>query len=301
MDPHLKTPPAETGMTGTSRVDTTLARLLPPIEAAALRALPRAMVLALSEFLVFGIKQAWACLFGGLILAAIIATMLWPQALPLARYDLLFLWAVGLQLSFLATKLERPREAMVILVFHVVGTAMELFKTGAGSWVYPEDSLFRLTLAGGSVPLFSGFMYAAVGSYFARCCRTFDFRFTHYPRRRWTVLLAALIYANFFTHHWLPDIRLGLFAFAAIIFGRTWVSYRVWRWQHRMPLLLGFVLVALFIWIAENIGTAAGAWIYPDQAEGWRIVSLAKMGSWFLLMIISWVLVTMVIPPRESD
>jgi uncharacterized membrane protein YoaT (DUF817 family) len=31
------------------------------------------------------------------------------------------------------------------------------------------------------VPLFTGFMYAAIGSYIARCWRLFDFRFTRHP------------------------------------------------------------------------------------------------------------------------
>ena len=71
----------------------------------------------------------------------------------------------------LAFRLETWREARVILIFHVVGTVMELFKTSAGSWVYPEASLLHI----GAVPLFSGFMYAAVGSYIARVWRIFDF------------------------------------------------------------------------------------------------------------------------------
>ena len=62
--------------------------------------------------------------------------------------------------------------------------------------------------------------------------------------------------------------------------------------EHRpMPLLLGLSLVALFIWFAENIGTFAKAWTYPSQDAGWHMVSFAKLGSWFLLMIISFVLV----------
>ena len=104
---------------------------------------------------------------------------------------------------------------------------------------------------------------------------------------------------NFFSHHFLPDIRVGLFALTGLLYWRTFVYYRVWRWQHRMPLLLGFFLVALFIWLAENAGTFAGAWLYPDQDAGWRIVSFAKMGSWYLLMLISVVLVTLVHPPRR--
>ena len=43
-------------------------------------------------------------------------------------------------------------------MFHLVGTVMELFKTHAGSWVYPEASVLHI----GAVPLFSGFIGAAV-------------------------------------------------------------------------------------------------------------------------------------------
>ena len=127
------------------------------------------------ELVVFGVKQAWACLFGGLLLFLILATKLWwPADAPLARYDFLFLAAIAIQLALLATKLETPDEAKVILIFHIVGTAMEIFKTGAGAWRYPEDSLIRI----GGVPLFSGFMYSTVGSYISRVWRIFDMRFT---------------------------------------------------------------------------------------------------------------------------
>jgi uncharacterized membrane protein YoaT (DUF817 family) len=68
-----------------------------------------------------------------------------------------------------------------------------------------------------------------------------------------------------------------------------------------MPLLLGFLLVALFIWIAENVGTWSRAWIYPRQANGWTPVSISKLGAWYLLMIISFVLVSFVHTPRPVD
>jgi uncharacterized membrane protein YoaT (DUF817 family) len=61
-----------------------------------------------------------------------------------------------------------------------------------------------------------------------------------------------------------------------------------------MPLVLGFILVALFIWFAENLGTLARAWVYPSQAGGWSPVSLSKFGAWYLLMIISFTLVALV-------
>ncbi len=253
---------------------------------------------ALVEFLVFGLKQAWACLFGGAMLALIIATRLWwPADAGLARYDFLFLAAVAIQVAMLALKLEKPSEAKVILIFHVVGTAMEIFKTSAGSWAYPEDCFFRIE----GVPLFSGFMYAAVGSYLARVSRIFDMRYSNYPPLWTTVVLCLAIYVNFFAHHFTVDLRYGLFAVTAALYFRTVVHYRVFRFRHRMPLLVGFLLVALFIWFAENIGTWSRAWIYPGQHESWTPVSIQKLGSWYLLMIISFVLVTLVHRPQPVE
>ena len=250
---------------------------------------------ALLEFLVFGLKQGWACLFGGAMLGLILATRLfWPDDSPVARYDFLFLAALVIQVAMLAFRLETLSEAKVILIFHIVGTAMELFKTSAGSWIYPEESFFRI----GGVPLFSGFMYAAVGSYLARVSRIFDMRYTNYPPIWMTAALCVAIYVNFFAHHFLVDIRLLLFVATVALYFRTVVHYRVFRFRHRMPLLLGFVLVALFIWFAENIGTWSRAWIYPGQEGGWTPVSIGKLGAWFLLMIISFVLVTLVHRPR---
>ena len=48
-------------------------------------------------------------------------------------------------------------------------------------------------------------------------------------------------------------------------------------------------------------GTFAQAWSYPGQEKQWHMVSLAKYGSWYLLMLISFVLVTLVQPVRAPD
>ncbi|CAB3869861.1 hypothetical protein LMG26686_02905 [Achromobacter mucicolens] len=256
---------------------------------------------ALYEFFRFGVKQAWACLFGGLMCALLLGTHWWyPKDAALARYDFVTLAALGIQAALLALRMETWSEARVILMFHVVGTCMEIFKTAAGSWIYPEASVLRI----GGVPLFTGFMYAAVGSYLARVWRLFDFRFRSHPPLAATVALSVLIYLNFFAHHYVWDFRWALFAMTAMLFARTWVYFRIWQVYRRMPLLLGFVLVALFIWFAENIGTFANAWRYPNQSHVWQVVSIAKLGSWFLLMIISYVMVSAVNRPRpigQSD
>ncbi len=252
----------------------------------------------LYEFLLFGFKQAWACLFGALLLALLLLThFLYPDDALVHRYDFLTLAALAIQAGMLIFRLETWEEAKVILIFHVVGTVMELFKTSAGSWVYPEDSLLHI----GAVPLFSGFMYASVGSYIARVWRIFDFRYSAYPDRWMTYALAAAVYVNFFAHHWLPDIRLLLFATTFWLFRRTKIHFRNWRAHRWMPLLVGFGLVALFIWFAENIATFANAWNYPGQEDGWEMVSFAKLGSWYLLMLISFVLVSLVQPIRGID
>lgn len=255
----------------------------------------RPVTAALYEFVRFGVKQGWACLFGALLLTLLIAThLVYPRNAWLARYDFLVIAAVSIQIAMLAFRLETWEEAKVILIFHIVGTAMEIFKTSVGSWIYPEESLLRI----GGVPLFTGFMYAAIGSYIARAWRLFDFRFSHHPPLWALVLLAAGIYLNFFAHHYVWDARVILFALTALLFSRCWIYFKVWRVHRRMPLLVGFALVAVFIWFAENIGTFTAAWIYPHQRQAWSLVSLGKLGAWFLLMIISYVLVAVVNRPQ---
>jgi uncharacterized membrane protein YoaT (DUF817 family) len=244
----------------------------------------------LAEFTMFVLKQGWACLFGGLLLIAIIATkLIWQPDWPLHRYDALFLFAIGTQALFLWFKLETWEEARVILLFHLTGTAMEWFKVHAGSWGYPEPGLFKIL----GVPMFSGFMYAAVGSYMARVIRIFDMRFAPYPPLWVTWTLAIAIYINFFAHHFLPDIRIVLFAATILIFARTRIWFRISDHDWWMPLPLAAFLSSLALWIAENVGTATGTWVYSGQTPD-KLVSFAKIGSWYLLLYVAFVTVTVV-------
>ena len=274
-----------------ARLDAFANRLLARAPATGVRA--RAV-----EFAVFVVKQAWACVFGAAFLAVVLAAKLWyPDDAVLARNDALTIAAVLIQLVMVVARLETLRELRVIVTFHIVGTVMELFKTDVGSWMYAADGVLRL----GGVPLYSGFMYAAVGSYMVRVYRLFDLRFTRYPRRASTAVVAALIYLNFFTHHWIVDLRWVLILAVVVLWGRTMMHFRFFRGRFRMPVLLAFAGVAVFIWLAENIATYAGAWLYPSQVGAWHPVDASKLTSWFLLMIVSVVLVTWVYPPREPD
>ncbi|BDI24136.1 DUF817 family protein [Herbiconiux sp. L3-i23] len=262
------------------------------------RAADRGVRAWLIEFAAFVAKQAWSSVFGFLLLVALVlARLLHPDDAAIARNDVLTVVAVIIQILMVATGLETARELRVIVLFHVVGTVMELFKTDVGSWNYDEGGVLRIA----AVPLFSGFMYAAVGSYMVRVYRLFDLRFVRYPPVWATAVVAAAIYLNFFSHHFVVDLRYLLLVLVAVLWWRTTMVVRSLRSSFRLPLLAAFAGLAAVIWIAENVATWAGAWAYPDQVDGWEPVSASKLVSWFLLMIVSVVLVTWVYPPKPPD
>ena len=94
-----------------------LARFIAVEERLGLWAGQRRTTAFIYEFFRFGVKQAWACLFGGAMVALLIGTHLWyPRGAALARYDFIFLAAVAIQIGMLAFKLETFDEAKVILI-----------------------------------------------------------------------------------------------------------------------------------------------------------------------------------------
>lgn len=251
----------------------------------------------LKEFWLFGLKQASACLFGAYLLFWILLTKLWyPLDDILYRYDFLLICAILFQAMLLAFRLETWREGLVIAIFHVVATIMEIFKTSEsiGAWAYPGESIVRI----GNVPLFAGFMYSAVGSYLARVWRLFDFRFTNFPPLPAAFLLTIIIYINFFSHHYWYDLRIPLLIGTIVLFGPTWIYFRNDKVHRHMPLAIGLFLVAMFIWFAENIATYSHIWVYPNQSETWQMVPFSKLIAWYLLMLLSFVLVALLNRPQ---
>lgn len=250
-------------------------------------------ILYITELWYFFIASLRASYFGAFLLALFLLTEVVSVPL-LSRYDFIFLAAVGFQACALLFRFETYREFFVILLFHLLATLMELFKTSAaiGSWAYPSagNSLFVL----GTVPLFAGFLYSAVGSYISRAFVFLKLSYEHFPAYYHLWILATLIYLNFFTHHFFYDIRYLLFAYVFILFFKTKVRFEVYQKQRRMPFLLTVLLTALFVWIAENIGTFTKVWLYPSQLEHWHLVSFEKIGSWFLLLILSFALVSII-------
>lgn len=242
----------------------------------------------LHEFWYFGLKEARACLFVGLFFLSVLVV---PRAglFGVARYDVLFLLALAIQAGMVWSKLETWDELKAISLFHMVGFALEVFKVSGSiqSWAYPEAGYTKLW----GVPLFSGFMYASVGSYIIQAWRLFDLRIRHHPPYWMAGLIASLIYLNFFSHHYIGDYRWYLAACALGLYARSSVSFKPLDKERSMPLLLSFVLIGFFIWLAENIGTLFGVWRYPNQLGAWSTVHLGKWSSWSLLVIMSFTLV----------
>jgi uncharacterized membrane protein YoaT (DUF817 family) len=249
------------------------------------------------EFLLFGIKEARACLFAGLFFAAVflVPSKGWYE---IPRYDVLLIIALAIQGWMLWAKLETFDEFKAICLFHVIGFMLELFKTSSGikSWAYPDFAYTKIS----NVPLFSGFMYAAVGSYIIQAWRLLDLRIKQHPPYWMATLMALFIYANFFTHHYIGDYRWYITVCILGLYARTRVIFRPFDCDRSMPLLLGFILTGFFIWIAENISTFYGIWKYPNQMGAWSVVHVGKWSSWSLLVVMSFTLIANLKHIKES-
>jgi uncharacterized membrane protein YoaT (DUF817 family) len=240
----------------------------------------------------FVLKHLWAGLFGGILMIAMpVSALIWPESWVMTRYDALLVVAVVTQALFFVYRLESWDEAVALVVFTALGLGMEFFNTARGNWAYPEGGLFTIA----QVPLFVGFQYAAVGICILRMVRIFEMRFAPFPPYWIALGLAVLIYLNFFTQHLWVDIRVALFLATVLLFGRTRIWFRSGGRAGWMPMLLSLFLSALGVWLAENIGTLTGTWLYDGQAQG-EAVSLATLGSWYLFLCVALMVALLVIP-----
>ncbi len=82
-------------------------------------------------------------------------------------------------------------------------------------------------------------------------------------------------------------------------------GWRAWLYEF---LLFGFKQgwaclfggLMLFVWLAGNIATFSNALIYPSQRDGWALVQHSKLGAWYLLMYISFILVAVLHKPQQK-
>lgn len=240
---------------------------------------------AAREFGIFAAKEALCSFFPIWVLMSVFVTR--HVGIPgLPRYDLILLLCVAMQFAIIAVGLETKKELAVISVFHLLGLLFELHKVALGSWHYPEFSYAAI----GGVPLYSGFMYASVASYICQAWRRFDLQVEGMPSAFLSWALATLAYGYFFVRP-VIDFRWLLMAAMVAIFSRTQIKFTVAVARRWMPGWTAFALIAFFVWLAENVGTYYGAWLYPDQVTGWHPVGLSKITSWTLLILVAFVIV----------
>lgn len=237
------------------------------------------------ELWIFGYLHALCCIFPVAIFGLLALSKILPDT-GIPRYDFLLMACVLVQVAMVVAKLETRDELLVITLFHVLGLAMEWYKVHHGSWSYPEFAYTKIL----DVPLYSGFMYASVASFMCQAWRKLKLRMTPWPKYWIAWTLALSIYLNFFTHHYIIDLRWVLILLVLIAFSKSRVYFFTNR-ERWMPVSLSFFLIGFFIWLAENIATFFGAWRYTNQHDGWQIVSFQKVIAWSLMSIVSYIIV----------
>ncbi|MES2213273.1 MAG: DUF817 domain-containing protein [Patescibacteria group bacterium] len=243
----------------------------------------------IKDFISFVKKEIRVALFAGSFLLLLFVSA-YIHIPGLYRYDFLFIAAILIQILMIVFKLETKDEAKTIFLFHIIGLVLEIYKTNPhiGSWSYPEMGYLKVF----NVPLYSGFMYASIGSYIAGAWKGLKLKLVHYPKQIYSVILCVLIYLNFFTNHFIYDYRIFLLIAIFILYFKVKIEFTPRIRTYSMPLVLGFTLTAFFVWVAENVGTFYGAWLYPYQVHVWHVVSFQKITSWFLMVIICFIIVT---------
>jgi uncharacterized membrane protein YoaT (DUF817 family) len=234
-----------------------------------------------------------ACIFGLLFVTGRVTVP------GVARYDLLLVACILLQVGFVLTRFETKGELLAITCFHLVGLGMELFKVNvAGSWSYPGAEAAWFTVGG--VPFFAGFMYASVASFLCQLWRRLEIGTRCWPSSPAALAAAGLIYGNFFANAWLPDQRVPILALVILLFLRTTIILRPVGRRFELPLLPVIVALGLLIYAAENLATFLGAWRYPSQLPEWQPVDSRKITSWMMLIVLSLLLVRLV-PRAVAD
>jgi len=200
----------------------------------------------------------------------------------------MLLGCIIIQAALFFLKIETWDEVIVICVFHLLGLIMELFKVRIGSWSYPEHAVTKIF----GVPLYSGFMYASVASYMCQAWRRFNLELYHWPRHQIARVIGALIYLNFFSNHFITDVRYFIGLLILFFFRKAIVKFHIENKTYQMPVILSFLLIGFFIWLAENIATRLGAWKYAYQHKTWAMVNYQKISSWAFLVIVSFIIIT---------
>ena len=237
------------------------------------------------HFFLFVKQQALSCLFPVAVFTLLALSHIASGIIY--RYDFMLIGCIAVQVLLVVLKIETIDELKVICIFHLLGLIMELFKIHFGSWAYPGTAVTKFF----GVPLYSGFMYASVASYMCQAWRRFDLQLHNWPKHRIARIIGALIYINFFSNHFVPDVRYFIGLLILFFFRKTVVKFHIENKAYRMPVIVSFLLIGFFIWLAENMATKLGAWKYAYQHKTWAIVDCQKISSWAFLVIVSFIII----------
>ena len=234
----------------------------------------------MSYFIDFLIKQLKAITFALLVVLGFVLTL----PLDAHRYDVLLIYVLIIQYVLYKIGFESQKDIMVIFIFHLIGLAMEIIEVSInGSWSYTNPGFFTIF----QVPIFAGFMYACIGSYISKTLDLLEIRLTYFPPKKYVIVLSVLIFVNFIVNNYIQDLRLILFIIIFALYYKSILFYKLKDKIFKLPLILTFFLVAFFIWIAENIATYLKVWSYPGVDTVWEMVSVHKITSWALLIVVS--------------
>ena len=131
------------------------------------------------------------------------------------RYDVLFVFALVIQIILIITKAEKPKEVLAIIIFHICAMGMEIFKTSpmVGSWAYPEPAILAIS----TVPLLLDLCIHLLGLILHVLGELIILYLLIYLKII-LFFLGLAIYVNFFTNHFIYDFRYVIFLIAVIIF-----------------------------------------------------------------------------------
>ena len=107
---------------------------------------------------------------------------------------------------------------------------------------------------------------------------------------RMAATIAAAIYLNFFTHHFIGDFRWYL---AACTWAVRALDRHLPAVRSRSPdaAAAGVHPDRLLHLAGQNAATFLGVWRYPHQIGAWTAVHVAKWSSWSLLVIMTFTIV----------
>ncbi len=240
----------------------------------------------LAFFINFIVKQLKSVTFGFTILSLIIITNYFNPT-SFYRFDLLLFVVIAIQTLMIFFKLETKKELLAITMFHILGVLMEIVKVNFHHmWSYNEPAIFMIM----GVPIFSGFMYASVGSYIVQSIKNLKLNLLNYPSKYWVITLAFLIYLNFLINKLFFDFRILILVFLLVLFYKTYFIFELRKKLFKMHFLLSFFLISIFIWFAENIATYFKIWHYASQKTAWHVVDPLIISSWFMLAILSFII-----------